>query len=119
MLNTGSVGQKLAMNSYQGITPIFALELDNRELAQKPREPYAAFGHCAKPRAEMKFDVTEKPSQWKGSWVQGQVLVGEELSFVPQLQAQDAKSVGSLSGSGVIAGKTAPPGCASTRSPFG
>jgi hypothetical protein len=29
MLNTGSVGQKLAMNSYQGIKPIFALELDN------------------------------------------------------------------------------------------
>ncbi|KAJ7327668.1 hypothetical protein DFH08DRAFT_816498 [Mycena albidolilacea] len=32
---------------------------------------------------------------------------------------QDAKSVGSLTGSGVMAGKTAPPGCASTRYPFG
>jgi hypothetical protein len=53
--------------------------MHNRELAQKPREPHAAFGHCVKPRAEMKFDLTEKPSQWKGSWVQGQVLVGEEL----------------------------------------
>jgi hypothetical protein len=59
--------------------------MHNRELAQKPREPHAAFGHCVKPRAEMKFDLTEKLSQWKGSWVQGQVLVGEELSFVPQL----------------------------------
>jgi hypothetical protein len=29
MLNAGLVGQKLAMNSYQGIKPIFALELDN------------------------------------------------------------------------------------------
>jgi hypothetical protein len=32
---------------------------------------------------------------------------------------QDTKSVGSLSGAGVMAGKTAPPGCASTRYPFG
>jgi hypothetical protein len=44
----------------------------NRELAQKPR-------------VEIKFEVTEKPSQWKGSWIQGQVQVGEEISFVPQL----------------------------------
>jgi hypothetical protein len=44
----------------------------NRELAQKPH-------------VEIKFEVTEKPSQWKGSWIQGQVQVGEEISFVPQL----------------------------------
>jgi hypothetical protein len=56
-----------------------------RDLAQKPHEPHAAFGHCAKPCAEIKFDVTEKPSQSKGNWVQGQVLVGEEISFLPQL----------------------------------
>jgi hypothetical protein len=36
--------------------------LINRELAQKPHESHAAFGHCAKPRAEIKFEVTEKPS---------------------------------------------------------
>jgi hypothetical protein len=57
----------------------------NRELAQKPHEPHAAFWHCAKPRAEIKFEITENPSRWKGSWIQGQVQVGEEISFVPQL----------------------------------
>jgi hypothetical protein len=44
-----------------------------RELAQKPHELHAAFGHCTKPHAEIKFEVTEKPSRWKGSWTQGQV----------------------------------------------
>jgi hypothetical protein len=39
----------------------------NRELERKLHEPHAAFGHCAKLRAEIKFDGTEKSSQWKGS----------------------------------------------------
>jgi hypothetical protein len=42
-----------------------------RELAQKPHEPHAACGHCAEPRAEIKFEVTAKASRWKGSWIQG------------------------------------------------
>jgi hypothetical protein len=33
-----------------------------RELAQKPHEPHAAFWHCAKPHAEIKFEVTGNPS---------------------------------------------------------
>jgi hypothetical protein len=44
-----------------------------------------ALGDCTKPCAEIKFDITETPSQGKGSWVQGQVVVSEEISFVPQL----------------------------------
>jgi hypothetical protein len=73
--------------------------MHNRELAQKPREPHAAFGHCAKPRAEMKFDVTENQvngrvvgSKDKYWWVKNSHLC-------LNCWAQDAKSVGSLSGS--------------------
>ncbi|KAJ7829815.1 hypothetical protein B0H14DRAFT_2593801 [Mycena olivaceomarginata] len=54
----------------------------NRELAQKPH-------------AEIRLEVTEKPSQWRGSWVDRQVL--------------DVKSARNLSGAAVMAGKTASP----------
>ncbi|KAJ7894692.1 hypothetical protein B0H14DRAFT_2559114 [Mycena olivaceomarginata] len=40
----------------------------NRELAQKPHEPHAAFGRCAKPRAEAKAEGREKLSWWKGRY---------------------------------------------------
>jgi hypothetical protein len=68
------------------VLSLFNRESSIRDLAQKPHEPHAAFGHCAKLHAEIKYEVTEKPSQWKDSWIQGQVQpVGEEISFVPQL----------------------------------
>ncbi|KAJ6465252.1 hypothetical protein DFH09DRAFT_1086379 [Mycena vulgaris] len=37
----------------------------NRELAQKPHKPHAAFWHCAKPHAEIRPEVTEKPRREK------------------------------------------------------
>jgi hypothetical protein len=79
------VSIRLVQTKFKHSTSSKSSRYQNRELAQKPHELHAALGHCAKPCAEIKFDVTEKPSQWKGSWVQGQVLVGEEISFVPQL----------------------------------
>jgi hypothetical protein len=55
--------------------------LDIRELA-----PHAAFGHCAKSRAEIKFDVTQKPSQPKVVGSKDKCWwVGEEISFLLQL----------------------------------
>ncbi|KAJ6507619.1 hypothetical protein DFH09DRAFT_1288938 [Mycena vulgaris] len=56
-----------------------------RELAQKPHKPHAAFWHCAKPHAEIRPEVTEKPSQWRGSWVERQVLLSEKIALLPQL----------------------------------
>ncbi|KAJ7854417.1 hypothetical protein B0H14DRAFT_2579873 [Mycena olivaceomarginata] len=56
------------------------------QLAQKPHEPHAAFLRCAKPHAEIKFELGEKPGQRKGSQVEGQGLVGEKKkSLLPQL----------------------------------
>ncbi|KAJ7812614.1 hypothetical protein B0H14DRAFT_2605609 [Mycena olivaceomarginata] len=72
-----------------------------KELAQKPHKPHAAFWHCVKPHVEIRPEVTEKPSQWRGSGVDRQVL--------------DAKSVRNLSGAGVMARQTASPARASTR----
>ncbi|KAJ6602001.1 hypothetical protein DFH09DRAFT_1069545 [Mycena vulgaris] len=57
----------------------------NRELAQKPHKPHAAFWHCAKPHTEIRPEVTEKPSQWRGSWVETQVLWSEKIALLPQL----------------------------------
>jgi hypothetical protein len=56
-----------------------------RELAQKPHKPHRAFWHCAKPHAEIRLEVTEKPSQWRGSWVDRQVLVSEKTALLLQL----------------------------------
>ncbi|KAJ7369135.1 hypothetical protein DFH08DRAFT_796928 [Mycena albidolilacea] len=39
---------------------------ENRDLAQKPHKPHAAFGHCAKPRAETKVEVRKKTELVKG-----------------------------------------------------
>jgi hypothetical protein len=55
-----------------------SLDWANRELAQKPHKPHAAFWHCAKPHAEIRPEVTEKPSQWRDSSVDRQVLVSEK-----------------------------------------
>jgi hypothetical protein len=41
---------------------VYHAALHNRELAQKPHEPHAAFWHWAKPHAEIKFELTEEPS---------------------------------------------------------
>ncbi|KAJ6580131.1 hypothetical protein DFH09DRAFT_1077037 [Mycena vulgaris] len=37
----------------------------NRELAQKPHKPHAAFWHCAKPHAEIRPEATKKPRREK------------------------------------------------------
>jgi hypothetical protein len=67
--------------------------LYNRELAQKPHKPHAAFWHCTKPHAEIRSEVTEKPSQWRGSWVHRQVLASEKLHYCCNCSVQDEKSV--------------------------
>ncbi|KAJ6556061.1 hypothetical protein B0H19DRAFT_1071198 [Mycena capillaripes] len=52
----------------------FLWKVNNRQLAQKPHERHAAFLRCAKPHAEIKFELSEKPGQRKGSQVEGQGL---------------------------------------------
>jgi hypothetical protein len=92
---------------------------NNRELLQKPYELHAAFGiaqsHVQKSNLTLLRNqvngrvVGSKDKHW---WV-------KKSHLCLNCCAQDAKSVGSLSGAGVMAGVTALPGCASTRYPFG
>jgi hypothetical protein len=44
----------------------------------------AACGFCA----EIKSEVSEKPSQWRGSQGERQVLVSEKNTFLPQLSGE-------------------------------
>jgi hypothetical protein len=102
------VSIRLVQTKFKHSTNSKSSRYQNRELAQKPHELHAALGHWAKPCAEIKFDVT-KDKYW---WV-------KKSHWCLNCCVQDTKSVGSLSRAGVMAGKTAPPGCASTRYPFG
>jgi hypothetical protein len=56
----------------------------NRDLAQKPHEPHAAFWHCAKPRAETKIEVQQELSWWKGWWAQVHALAMQKKMSAPQ-----------------------------------